>query len=349
MVVHDDMLLRVAIKAVAAAGEVARAVQLQRDAVARIIKDDRSPVTVADFAIQAVIARQLREAFGPVPIAGEEHSDLLRLPDAAATLQAVLDTARIAEPGLTADEALAAIDACNHDASAAAFWTIDPIDGTKGFLRGQQYAVALAYLEHGRVKIGVLGGPNLPMNQSVPLDDMDPRGVIYFAAAGYGAWEVPGDDHLADPNRIQLLPRPRGAPVRVCESVEKEHSKQSDTQRLLEHLRQRYEPVRLDSQCKYAVVARGQADAYLRFPTRSDYRECIWDHAAGAIIAAEAGAIVTDIRGEPLDFSHGRRLERNRGIMCTHPQLHGEMLAAIEQLGLVREAGEPTAIGPANA
>jgi 3'(2'), 5'-bisphosphate nucleotidase len=94
--------------------------------------------------------------------------------------------------------------------------------------------------------------------------------------------------------------------------------------------------VRIDSQCKYAVVARGQADAYLRLPTRKGYIERIWDHAAGALVATEAGAVVTDIAGAELDFSHGRGLERNRGIVCAAPWAHGAIVEAIAAMGLAR-------------
>ena len=48
-------------------------------------------------------------------------------------------------------------------------WALDPIDGTKGFLRGGQYAVCLALIEDGDVKVGVLGCPNLPIDDSAPL------------------------------------------------------------------------------------------------------------------------------------------------------------------------------------
>ena len=94
------------------------------------------------------------------------------------------------------------------------------------------------------------------------------------------------------------------------------------------------QPVRLDSQCKYAVVARGQADAYLRMPTSRTYVEKIWDHAAGSIIATEAGAVVTDITGAALDFTHGRQLETNRGVVCAVPHVHGRIIEAIERLGI---------------
>ena len=90
----------------------------------------------------------------------------------------------------------------------------------------------------------------------------------------------------------------------------------------------------MDSQAKYAVVARGEADIYLRLPTRADYREKIWDHAAGALIVAEAGGTVTDIHGRPLEFHHGRELAANRGVIVTNGRLHDRVLEAIRELGI---------------
>jgi 3'(2'), 5'-bisphosphate nucleotidase len=82
------------------------------------------------------------------------------------------------------------------------------------------------------------------------------------------------------------------------------------------------------------VVARGQADIYLRIPTSKTYIEKIWDHAAGSIIATEAGAIVSDITGTPLDFTCGRTLSANRGIVCAVPAAHERIIEAIERLGM---------------
>ena len=87
------------------------------------------------------------------------------------------------------------------------------------------------------------------------------------------------------------------ADVRFCESVESGHSAQGDAAAVAARLGITAPPLRMDSQAKYAVVARGEADIYLRLPTRADYREKIWDHAAGALIVAEAGGVVTDIYG----------------------------------------------------
>ncbi len=79
----------------------------------------------------------------------------------------------------------------------------------------------------------------------------------------------------------------------------------------------------MDSQAKYAVVARGEADIYMRLPTRADYEEKIWDHAAGVLILLEAGGAVSDIDGVDLDFTRGRTLSANRGILATNGRLHG--------------------------
>ena len=330
-----------ALNVIAQACEVARTVQCDLQRVRHITKNDRSPVGVADFAAQAVIAMALRAAEPEALIVGEEHADDLRREDHAAIRRAVVDAVRIAHPGANEATVLEAIDACGHDATGGAFWALDPIDGTKGFLRGGQYAIALAYVQNGLVTFGVLGCPNLsPKRDASPSIPSDAdHGVLVWAIPGTGAFHRPLRDQSAEPLRLR-----RGEardPVRIARSVESAHSSPGRTQRVLDGLGRPHENVRLDSQCKYAVIARDQADAYLRMPTSATYREKIWDHAAGALIAAEAGLVVTDIAGASLDFSRGRRLENNRGICGGPPALHAQLIDAISSLGL--HAPEPSA------
>ena len=80
--------------------------------------------------------------------------------------------------------------------------------------------------------------------------------------------------------------------------------------------------------CGATSVARGQADGYARGP-RDVAGEFIWDHAPGTIVAVEAGAVVSDIDGRPLEFTHGRRLSANRGVLCAAPALHPRLLEAV--------------------
>jgi len=235
-------------------------------------------------------------------------------------------------PDVRQDEVLAAID-IGGQPTAESFWTLDPIDGTKGFLRQGQYAISLAYLCQGKVELGVLGCPNLSADWERPFDDPDPHGLIVYAKRGGGCWAVPAANGGARPLGV-MCSASQGTTLRVCESQEAAHSDQALTARIATLLGGAT-PVRLDSQAKYAVVARGQADAYLRIPRSSGYEENIWDHAAGMLVATEAGASVSDIIGNALDFTTGKTLARNRGILCASPAWHQRILGAINSLGLV--------------
>jgi 3'(2'), 5'-bisphosphate nucleotidase len=329
--------LTVAITAVAAACRVTRHVQSRQQHIERHSKDDMSPVTVADYAAQAVIARQLADAFGGLTLVGEEDAATLREAGRDALREEVAAAARVTWAEAGVDDVLDAIDLGNHDASAERYWTLDPIDGTKGFLRGGQYAVSLALIEKGRVMLGVLGCPNLSADYSRSFDAPDPRGSLFYAVRGGGSWSVPADQPASSPRRLDASREEDITAMRICESVEAAHSRIDDTGRIVEYLSSRGTPARLDSQCKYAVVARGQAEAYLRLPTRRDYIEKIWDHAAGMIIAEEAGAIVTDVLGKPLDFSKGAGLSANRGVICASRAFHGRIRQAITALALFNE------------
>jgi 3'(2'), 5'-bisphosphate nucleotidase len=91
-------------------------------------------------------------------------------------------------------------------------------------------------------------------------------------------------------------------------------------------------PVLMDSQAKHVAIAAGRADLLVRIPARADYREHIWDHAAGALAIEEAGGRLTDLEGRPLDFRTGRRFERNRGIVAANRYLHPLILEVLRAL-----------------
>ena len=79
------------------------------------------------------------------------------------------------------------------------FWTLDPIDGTKGFLRGEQYAVALALIVGGEVVVAALACPNLEVRAAVGggnedrQSSQDPAGAIFTAVKGEGAFALPAE------------------------------------------------------------------------------------------------------------------------------------------------------------
>ena len=326
--------LECALRAVAEACAVTRRVQRDLDQLHQLTKDDRSPVTVADFAAQAVVAMRLQDELGAIALVAEESTEVLRAQSTGELTGAITDAVRHIRPAVTDTEVLDAIDLGNHEASAARYWTLDPVDGTKGFLRHGQYAVALALIENGIVTLGVLGCTNLSADFARPFNDPDPVGTIYYAEIGDGAWSLPANDINVPAVRIHAATDVALNALRVCESVEAAHSKQDDSARIIAYLQATPKPARLDSQCKYAVIARGQADAYLRLPASASYVEKIWDHAAGKLVAEEAGATVTDIYGKPLDFSTGATLSANTGVVCTAPSVHAQIIGAIDALGI---------------
>ena len=329
-------LIPAALEAVCTACAVSRAVQENLETLKQVTKDDRSPVTVADYAVQAIVALSLAEQLKPddCRIVGEEDASGLRTDEQRVVRQAVLQAVQTWKPHISEEQILDAIDACNHDGHSEGFWALDPIDGTKGFLRGQHYAIALGRIEHGEVVAGVMGCPNLSADQSHPLDINDPEGVVYAASKGAGAWEFAKCEQHAEPMQIVARTFNQDKPIRFCESAERGHSDRGNSGAIIDAIGKEGEPARLDSQCKYALVARGQADGYLRLPTSKEYVEKIWDHAAGMCIATEAGADVSDISGNPLDFSQGYRLEENRGVICATRGLHERIIQSIESLGI---------------
>jgi 3'(2'), 5'-bisphosphate nucleotidase len=352
--------LSIGISAVRQAARICR--NVQRAIPAAMQKQDKSPVTIADFASQAVICRALGEAFPDDPVIGEEDSAELRLPENQASLDGVLaELLRIGVNG-SSDEVCGWIDRGGAQSFGPRFWTLDPIDGTKGFLRGEQYAISLALIVEGQVTVAVVGCPNL----SLEPGSSDDKGSIFIAVRGQGASVLPcflplplgegrgegartSQDVRATDGCSPPIPHPacghplpvgegmkvrvtstsKWADVRLCESVESGHSAHDRSAAISSSLGITRQPVRIDSQAKYAVVARGEADVYLRLPTKKDYREKIWDHAGGMLVVEEAGGRVTDIDGKPLDFTLGRELSANRGIVVTNGCLHDEVLRAI--------------------
>lgn len=332
-------------------------------------KDDNSPVTIADWSVQATVSWVLSEAFGSenVSIVAEEDVQALSRTDAAGLLEAVVKTVNtclaeaprfgLKSPGSTLGPkgVLEAISRCNSTGGRTGrFWVLDPVDGTLGFVRGDQYAVALALIEDGEVVLGVLGCPNYPMRKELlsyqngyrriiskltpPTSDSWDKGCVIYTRRGIGkAWMQPllhGEKKFAWPNSARqiLVSRIENPGLATfCEPVEKANSSHSFTAGLAQSVGLRNQPLRVYSMVKYAAIARGDAEIFMKF-ARAGYKEKIWDHAAGVVIIQEAGGIVTDAGGRPLDFSKGIYLEGlDRGIIaCAGTKLHETLIGAVD-------------------
>ncbi|MGQ0628461.1 MAG: inositol monophosphatase family protein [Phycisphaerales bacterium] len=316
--------------AVNAAARLTRVVQRRLSGADRIAKRDDTQVTIADYAAQAAVVLELRRALGAVVVVGEESAVHLRSAEGAHLRGPTLAALREACPGASEGDLLDGLDAGASEvpAGGAPFWTLDPIDGTKGFIRGHQYAVCLALIEGGRPTVAAMACPNLSEDFERPFTDPDPTGLTLLAFAQAGeAWSLLGAACGRGADRLRPVGRERGpGPLRFCQSFDSTHSDHTTTARLVGALNAEgtpaARPAGLDSQAKYAVLARGQADVLVRKPANMR-RDWIWDAAPGATIATAAGLVVTDLSGAPLDYTQGRLLERNYGVIVadrpTHP------------------------------
>ena len=295
-------------------------------------------------------------------------------------------------------------------------WTLDPIDGTKGFLRGGQYAVCLALLVDARVELGVIGCPNLPSipspspssyqstNTSSTSDGTSANpglggtGVLFIAVRGHGTHQLPLLIPTTPPqppsatattsgsllNTHMHMPHLALYELSFLESVEKAHAALDTSARVAARLGVRAGSVRMDSQAKYAALVRGDGGGgvYLRLPVAGGgrggesggYEEKIWvrflrftgsakftcvcvclcillvcwfvqDHASGSLLVEEAGGIITDYRGRPLDFGLGRTLGTNYGVVAARKEVYAQVIEAVQAVlaeeATTRRGGEP--------
>lgn len=196
-------------------------------------------------------------------------------------------------------------------------------DGTKGFIRRDQYAIALALIVDGDVKLGVLACPAYGGE----------GGLLFYAVRGQGAYS----------QSIKEFNTTKGTPIHVvtkddinnfrfAESIESAHGNQEKQIEIARRIGIQAPPIRMDSQVKYALVACGQAAVYFRFPNpqTQSYRENIWDHAAGAIIVEEAGGRVTDMDGKALNYRDSEKMLDNRGVIVSNGAIHDQILEVLK-------------------
>jgi 3'(2'), 5'-bisphosphate nucleotidase len=287
------------------------------------LKSDQSPVTVADFAVQALVAHRLAESVPDDPLVAEEDATALRTPSGQKIVQAVRIALQNAAPDLDSTRVLDLIDR-GRAGPAERFWTLDPVDGTRGFVRGDQYVVALSLIVAGQVEVAALGCPALSFDPAA-----DQTGWIAGAVRGCGAYAAQLHGEWFSRLRVSVCRDVRSA--RVVQSFESAHIDVAGLEAILRTLGVQRSPVLMDSQAKHLLVAAGRADLFIRVPAAPAARDNIWDQAAGSLIIEEAGGRVTDLNGHRLDFGVGRLLAANQGVVASNGLLHAAALEAIHK------------------
>ena len=313
---------QIAISAVLKAVPLCQQVKTDMVAEDAVEKEDKTPVTVADFGAQTLICQVIGEAFPEDVIVAEEgwRENPQLMPRVTEYVN------RFTEGSLSTQTVCDLIDQGGGEAGKR-FWTLDPIDGTKEFLgRGISgaYSIALALIVDGEVKLGVLGCPNLRQKWDAP---QSPLGCLFVAERGKGAWMRSLDEEFLEQIHVSQTTR------RLVDTVESSHSDVEAHRQIAQQMGLVTEPIKIIGQAKHGVLARGEASVYMNLlkPGKEDYRETIWDYAAGTIIVEEAGGVVTDVDGRTLDFSQGKKLSQNRGILAANGELYPQLLECVRE------------------
>ncbi len=248
-------------------------------------KTDTSPVTLADYCSQAIITTMLSEdSF----ISEESTPDL--------DLKAQID--KLSPVAIK-------WDVFDKDPQSFGFF-LDPIDGTKGFLRGDQYAVCLSYYDNG-IQFSILGCPNL----GFPTIESTTKGTLMVAIKDKGCFQSFLTDKWSIDTSLKceckLLPT-------LAQSFESSHVDQSIINEFIAK-NKITSIIRMDSQAKYVIVARGEVGFYAR-ATPSSYTEKSWDHMAGILCINEANGKCTQFSNLPIPMAYKKELIVNGIVGC---------------------------------
>ena len=238
-------------------------------------KSDNSPLTEADLAAHRVIEAALLEAFPDIPVLSEESGDV----------------------------------SYEQRKDWRCFWMVDPLDGTKEFVkRNGEFTVNIALIDQG---VPVLGVVYVPVT-----------GVSYFSWSGGGCWRIGGDQkpgQVAEQVRVRQLPA-GGELAVVCSRSHRGDRLESLLQRL-----GNYRAVPTGSSLKLCLVAEGSADFYPRLGPTSE-----WDTAAAHALVLEAGGVVVDLQLQPLLYNQKESLLNPEFLVL--PELNPEWLPSFEGL-----------------
>lgn len=201
-------------------------------------------------------------------------------------------------------------------------WIIDPLDGTSGFIYDRQFSIAISLIENNKIKLGVLGCPRINKLNSLKYNNEE--GYIFFAEKDKGAFVISLNNIVM--YKINIKNKVKNTAILYTESFDSSHINKQIHDQVVKILRISNPPVKVDSQIKYALVASGDVSFYLRFPRVRDYKEYVWDHAAGQLIVEEAGGTVTDVLGNEIYYEKSNKLEKNMGIVASNGAIHDEIV-----------------------
>ncbi|KAI1752975.1 carbohydrate phosphatase [Xylaria castorea] len=342
--------LRIAIGAIQAAAKISQSV-LSDDDKGTVEKDDLSPVTIADFAIQALLTATIQSAFPDDNFVGEESAaDLRANPHLLNRVWGLLvglqdDEARLCKLPQSPEQMCEMIDKCGFGqpggTESGRVWVFDPIDGTKTFVQREAYAINVALLEGGRQVLSVVGCPTLPANAIGSIDNstIDPsgQGSIVFAVRGHGTYVRP---LFETPNEViirKIEPHPASSTVADLRAVSCYHMLDSGVDNAHEAIHARLGIATkgcdfLAWVLRWVTLGLGLANVTVWVYKNRERTGKIWDHAGAMLLFEEIGGKITDIDGKEIDLTAGRKLTGNHGFVAAPKSVHDRVLQVVHEV-----------------
>ncbi len=295
---------------------------------ASLAKSDGSPVTAADVTVQLLLLHELRRRAGAVRVIAEESA--ASLGDDAGAWMLVSQALEEFRPwsGLASGTAadLGSALAWGREAARDEYWSIDPIDGTSGWVAGRAYCACVALVKGGRAQAGGILMPPPPRDwHSIPAVR---DGIFLTASIGEGCRSRSLEAGQVG-NTIGAVRRGpvHHPPVWLCSVRGGPRTERG--RRVLARAAPGSQPLPIDSQCKYGLVALGQGDVAFRVARTGSSPEQAWDHAAGMLVASEAGAKSSDVMGKEIDFGPDGLMSRTTGTLACAGELHQPIVDGI--------------------
>jgi len=269
-------------------------------------KDDKTPVTLADYASQTYIISELRDLFPDDRIIAEEGNLQFINAKAENLIRKCLNDLNLGDIKSIKDSI------SYRGVSSERQWTIDPIDGTMGYKKGLSYAVGIGFMIKSVPTICTIAVPNYKGKNL----------AIFSAEKGQGA-KVSYTKNSS--TSISVSRKSNYEDFILC------HSLHYDKPWVINFARKigitKY--VQIDSMAKFCMVADGSADIYIK--PLNNYPTSSWDFLPGDLLVREAGGHVSDLNGEPLKFIEEKCLWTLPGIIGSNGVLKNSLIALVKE------------------
>ena len=299
-------------------------------------------MVVADISAQIAVNSRLEMELGNVVIIGEEDTTEISASMLPKIQEIFSHFPSLQEIDLSTKFSIEKILKSTKFADGMkSYWTVDPIDGTKGFIRGDQYCVCIAMIDAETEKplISALACPNLLLD---PGNDGE-KGLMMVSVASVGNFTCKIGEEIESLRALPRVPIHSNLSDAVFTGAfVSTHTDPFEIDGIKTSFGNELPVSRMDSQCKYGLLALGRAHVYYRRHSskdpkarkdwKCDYVEAIWDNAPGYLFVKEAGGQVTDFDGKDLTFPPKSHFIITGGILASMmtPALHQKVVEIVK-------------------